>query len=124
MALPTTINALTLTAQGAATLTTGDVVNSGYTGCHIVIDITTAGGTPTLTVTLEGKDEVSGKYYTILASAALATVATTVLRVFPGAAVSSNVSANDMLPRVIRLSAVVGGSTPAVTAKIGMALIG
>lgn len=116
---------LTLTAQGAGTVLSNDQLNRAGMGIKLVIDITAITGTsPTLTVTLQGKDTASGKYYNMLASAALSAVGTTVLTLFPGAAVSANVSANDILPRNFRVQAVVGGTTPAVTATIGASLIG
>ncbi len=97
-----------------------DQVNYNARGIKLVIDITALAGTgPTLTVTLQGKDPVSGKYYTILASAALAAVATTVLTVYPGLVAAANLSANDVLPRDWRIVTAIAGTTPAVTATIG-----
>lgn len=75
----------------------------GMRGVKVVLDITTVPGVDTVTMTIQGKDPVSGKYYTILASAALVAVATTVYTVFPGAPVSANVSANDTIPDIYRL---------------------
>jgi hypothetical protein len=115
---------VTLTAQGAATVLSSDQLNRASMGIKLVIDVTAVGGTPTLVVTLQGKDTASGKYYTILASATISTVSTTVLTVFPGGPVAANVSANDILPRTFRVQAVVAGTTPSVTATIGASLIG
>lgn len=116
---------VTLAAAGAGTVLSSDQVHRVGSGIKLVVDITAITGTaPTLTVTLLGKDTASGKYYTILASAALSAVGTTVLTVFPGAAVAANVSANDILPRTWQVQAVVAGTTPAVTATIGASLIG
>ncbi len=114
---------ITLAAQGAGTVNSPDQQNVNGRGCHLVIDITIAGGTPTLTVTIQGKDPVSGKYYTILTSAALAAVATTVLRVYPNLTPSANLIVNDILPRVWRVSATVAGGTPAVTATVAASVI-
>jgi hypothetical protein len=101
-----------------------DQVNYNGRGLHLTIDITAiTGTTPTLTVTIQGKDPVSGKYYTLLASAALAAVATTVLRVYPGLAAAANLVANDALPRNWRVITVIGGTTPAVTATIAASII-
>lgn len=113
---------VTLTAAGAGTTNSADIVGIG-SGLHLVIDITVAGGTPTLTVTIQGKDTASGKYYTILQSAALAAVATTVLRVYPALTAAANLVANDILPRTWRVTALVGGVTPAVTATIGASMV-
>ncbi len=114
---------VSLSAAGAGTTNSADQTNIAGNGAKCVVDITVAGGTPTLTVTIQGKDTASGKYYTILTSAALASVSTTVLTVFPAAPVTANVSANDEIPHVWRLSAVVGGTTPAVTATAGCSVI-
>lgn len=116
--------ALITLAAASAGVASADQVNSGCRGIKLVIDITAISGTsPTLTVTLQGKDTASGKYYTLLASAALNAVATTVLEVFPGAAVTANVSANSQLPRTWRVNTAIGGSTPSVTATIGASTI-
>ena len=98
----------------------GDLRNEGGRGVHVVVDITaiTAGS---LTVTVEGKDSPSGKYYTLLASAALGSTGTTVLKVFPAATASANVAANDMVPHFWRVKWVV--ATGPVTATIGASLV-
>jgi hypothetical protein len=110
---------LTLTAQGAGTLTSPDQSGRQHDGLELVVNISAQTGTPNTTITIEGKDEVSGNYYTVLASAALAAVATTVLRVFPDSAVTANLAANAALPKVWRVKAVVAGTSPVVTATIG-----
>lgn len=114
---------ITLTAASTG-VNSADQTNNGARGIKLVIDITAiTGTTPTLTVTLQGKDAASGKYYTILASTALNAVATTVLTVFPGATASANVAANDMLPKTWRVITVIGGTGPSVTATIGASLV-
>jgi hypothetical protein len=109
---------------GAGTVNGTDQINYNGRGLKLVIDVTAISGTsPTLTVTIQGKDPTSGKYFTILASAALNATATTVLTVYPGQAVAANVSANDILPRTFRVIAVVGGTGPSVTATVAASLI-
>lgn len=114
---------ITLTAQGAGTVVSADQTNYAGRGLKLVIDITAVGGTPTCTVTLQGKDPVSGKYYTLLVSAALAAAATTVLEVYPGCIAAANLVANSTLPRTWRISAVVAGGTPSVTATMAASVI-
>lgn len=119
-------NILVASLNGAATTVVGaDIDNlSGVFG-HVVIDVTAITGTvPMLTVTVEGKDQNTGKYYTILVSAAISTVSTTVLRIFPGAVAAANVTANDFVPRTFRVTAAVAGTTPVVTGKISVNLNG
>lgn len=116
------LSALTLTAASANT-SSADIANQFATGGHVIIDITAITGTvPTLAVTVEGKDINSGKYYPILTSAMLSAVGTTVLRIFPGAIATANLSANDILPSTFRVSVAIAGTTPAVTARIGLNL--
>lgn len=107
---------LTAAATGADG---SDQLNYFGRGLKLVIDITAITGTsPTLTVTIQGKDEVSGKYYIILASAALNATGTTVLEVYPGIANASNSTQGVTLPKVWRVRSVIGGTTPAVTGTI------
>lgn len=113
-----------LAAAGVGTVNGADQSNTNARGLHLTIDITAITGTgPTLTVTIQGKDAVSGKYYTILASAALSAVGTTVLRVYPALTAAANTAANDVLPRDWRVTYTIGGTTPAVTATIAAALL-
>jgi hypothetical protein len=121
---PTNTGALIAHNAASAGVNGGDQTNTLFRGLKLVIDITAISGTsPTLTVTVQGKDPVSGKYYTILASAALAAVATTVLTVYPGAPATANVSANDVLPSTWRVISSIGGTGPSVTATIAALLV-
>lgn len=108
-----------LAATAVSDVTT-NTTNANARGVMVVIDITAiTGTTPTLTVVVQGFDPLSGKYFTLLASAALNAVATTLLTIYPGAAATANVSANLPLPKTWRISWTIAGTTPAVTATIG-----
>lgn len=113
----------TLLASAARTVATNssDQTNYNGRGLDVVIDITawTAGS---ITVTIQGKDALSGKYYTILASAALAAVGTTVLRVHPGLTAAANTVANYALPRTWRVSVAVG-TADSITYSIGASVV-
>lgn len=101
-----------------------DQNNAQGRGVVVGVNITAITGTsPTLTVTIQGKDTASGEYYTLLTSAALTAVGFTELTVYPGAAVTANVSASLPLPQTWRVSYAVGGTTPAVTATIGACVL-
>ena len=80
-----------------------DFTNLNCRGVIIVVDRTAEAGTHALVVKIQGKCETSGKYYDILASASLETVATTVLRVYPGITAAANAAASDLLPRTWRV---------------------
>lgn len=118
------VAAITALAAASAGANGSDLTNTGARGVHLIIDITAlAGTTPTLTVTIQGKDAVSGKYYDILASSALNATGTTVLRVYPGLTAAANLTANDVLPRDWRVKTAIAGTTPEVTATIAHSLI-
>lgn len=97
---------VTLLASAARTATTAtaDQSNNDYRGVHVIIDVTADPASASVVATIQGKDELSGAYYTILTSAAIAAVGTTVLRVFPGATAATNVTANDVLPSTWRVN--------------------
>lgn len=99
-------NSVTLLASAArtATVATADQRNPHHRGVVVVIDVTASSATPSVVATIQGKDEVSGKYYTILASAAITGTGTTVLRVYPGLTAASNTVANDVLPSTWRVN--------------------
>lgn len=117
--------ALITHAAAAAGVNGADQDNPAARGIRLTIDITAITGTgPSLIVTLEGKCPISGKYTTILASAALTAVGTTVLKVYPGLTAAANLVASDILPRTWRVKSAIAGTTPAVTATVAASLIG
>lgn len=122
---PTNLNLgalATLTAASAGG-NSADQVNSLNRGVTVGIDVTAITGTsPTLTVTIQGKDPVSGTYYTLLASTAISAVGFSTLVVYPGVAVTANETASLPLPGAWRISYAIGGTSPAVTATISATL--
>lgn len=80
-------------------------VPGGTHYAHVVIDVTAVTATPSVTFTVSGVDRVSGKIYTLLASAAITATGTTVLRIGPALTAAANTVANDVLPPVIRFTA-------------------
>lgn len=117
--------ALITHAAASAGVNGADQDNLSARGLKLVIDITAITGTgPSLTVTVEGKDPVSGKYYPLLVSAALTAVGTTVLTIYPGVVAAANLAANDVLPKTWRVKSAIAGTTPAVTATVAASLIG
>ena len=102
----------TLLASAARTATTAseDQTHGDYVGAHVIINVTAA-GTSTLTVTIQGKDPISGDYYTILASAGLTTTGMTVLKVHPGITAAANLSVSDILPDTWRVSCAKGDAS-------------
>lgn len=105
-----------------ATANSGDLSNGQHRGVHVVIDVTAASATPSVVFTIQGKDPLSGQYYTILASAAVTGISTTVLRVFPGALAAANTVANDQIPQSWRVLAT-HGDADSITYSIGACLL-
>jgi hypothetical protein len=105
MSLPAETISIVAFASAARTASANgnDINTSAYLGGIITIDMTVVPGVDTVTFTFQGKDPLSGKYYTILASTAIVAVSTTVLRVYPGLPAAANLVANDILPVTSRI---------------------
>ncbi len=102
--------------------TGADQTNLTARGLHVIIDATAITATPSVTFTIQGKDPTSGKYYTILASAAITGVSTTVLRVYPGLTAAANTTANDVLPLTWRLITT-AGDADSLTYSVGVNML-
>ena len=109
-------------AARTATVNSPDITNWVGKGAHVVIDVTADPSTASVTFTIQGKDETSGVYYTILASAAIAAVGTTVLKVYPGLTAATNTVANDILPKTWRVRAV-AADAESLTYSVGASVI-
>lgn len=109
-------------AARTASVNSADFANEERHGLHLIIDVTADPASASITVTIEGKDAVSGKYYDILVSPAIIAVGTTVLKVYPGIAVSANAAANDVLPPTWRVKVVVV-DTDSLTYSVGANLV-
>lgn len=104
------------------TVLVADQKNNDYRGLNLLFDITDTAGTASVTLTIQGKDAVSGKYYTILAGAAKTAPGSTLMTVYPGCIAAANTVANLPLPKVWRawLNVPSGDS---VKATVGASLI-
>jgi hypothetical protein len=109
-------------AARTATLQSSDITNYNAKGLHLVIDVTAIAATPSVVFTIQGKDALSGKYYTILASAAITGTGTTVLKVYPGLTGVANSKADDLLPRVWRVDAT-HADADSITYSVGASVI-
>jgi len=90
-------------ARTAATTST-DQRNRGHKGVRVHIKTTADPASASNTYTIQGKDGITGDYYTLLASAAVTGVGETYLTVYPNIAVTANVSASNGLPTIWRLN--------------------
>lgn len=100
------------TATTAAAVT---VYNERY--LEVIINVTVP-GTGSVTVNINGSDPASGAAYLLLASAAVTTAGTVVLRIGPGLPDVANASANRALPRTLQIQ-VVHNNANAITYSVG-----
>ncbi len=99
-----------------------DIQNTYWRGANVVVNLSTY-TSGTFSPTIQGKDPVSGVYYTILAGTGIATSVGSpfVMKVYPGLVATPNV-ANDVLPRVWRFS-MLGTSTPSAAYSVSCSLL-
>jgi hypothetical protein len=116
--------ALASASRGVATVNT-DIVNYNGKGIRVWQDLTVLGASSVCTFSVQEKDPVSGKFLTILASAAtgagINATGTAKLTVYPGLTAAANVTASDVLPVNIRIVSTV--ATAASTFSIGYSII-
>lgn len=109
-------------AARTTTQTQPDQTNfSNARGIKVLLDMTVV-GTGSVTLTIQGKDLASGKYYTLLAGAAVTTNTTNVYTVYPGISATANVSANDVLPHTWR-ALVTANNANSATYSLGASLL-
>ena len=89
-----------------------DLANPYGRGVKVIVNVT-AIGTGSITVSIQAKDPGSGAYVTLLSSAAIIANGVVVLTVYPGLAVTLNVSANDILSKTWRVAVVANNANPA-----------
>ena len=115
---------LTLLASTARTATTVSPDQINYNGKSIIVvfDITAVPTIETVTLTIQGKDALSGKYFTILAGAAQVAVTTVTMRVGLGLTAAANLDANGIIPRTFRVN-VVHSAAGSFTYSVGASLV-
>jgi hypothetical protein len=116
----------TLIPAVAATTTqqSADYYAQNFKGITVVLDVTSI-GTASLTVSIQGKDSVTGKYFTLLASSAITANGTTAHIVYPGITPATGANANTavstILPAAFRVVVTAGNGNPA-TYTVGAVL--
>lgn len=97
----------------------GDIENFGFDNFAFFVNISATAGGGTATLTIEAKDPLSGSYFPVLVSAALAATGQTLLQVGNDIIAAANLAANAMLPQFYRVSWVIGGGG-SVTFSVGI----
>ena len=105
-----------------ATVSSADLANTYGKGVHVIIDVTASADTPSVVAKIEGKDPASGKYYTILESAAITGTSTTVLRVHPDLAAVANLTISDLIPSVFRVT-MTHADADSITYSVGYSIV-
>jgi hypothetical protein len=109
-------------ASRTTTQTLADINTGGAKFLNVVLDMTTV-GTGSVTLTINGKDMASGKYYLILAGAAVTTNSTNRYKVGPNITAVANSVALDYLPETIQL-VVTANNANAATYSLGYSVTG
>jgi hypothetical protein len=99
------------------TQTSPDFQNPGCRGVKVILT-TTVIGTGSITLTIQGKDKVSGTYYTLLAGVAVVTNTQNIYTVYPSGTAAANVYALDVLPYTWRIL-VTANNANAATYTVG-----
>ncbi|RJQ25438.1 MAG: hypothetical protein C4589_11245 [Peptococcaceae bacterium] len=122
--LPATNQEGTALASAArtATISSVDLANNHKNGVHVILDVTAITTAPSITLKIEGKCPVSGKYYTILEGAAVTAVSTNIYKVFPAATAAANSVANDIIPKTWRIT-VTHANADSITYSVGYFLM-
>jgi hypothetical protein len=98
--LPQLLESIGFTKVGeTATFTSPNFVNKGCAGVVVTL-VTTAIGTGSITLTINGYDRASNTSYLLLSGAAVVSNTTNRYTVAPNIPVVANVSARDVLPEL------------------------
>jgi hypothetical protein len=107
-------------AAQTTTQTSPDITCNYARTIDVILDCTVnAGSAGSVTVTINGKDPTSGKYYQLLAGAAVTSVSTNVYRVGVGLTASANAVANYGVPKTIQIVVTANNANP-VTYSVGL----
>ncbi len=85
-------------AARTATTQTADQRNARHRGVRVHINTTVDPAAASVVFTVQGKDNLTGDYYTLLASAAVTAVGDTYLHIYPGIAAAANTAVSAVLP--------------------------
>lgn len=97
---------LLASAARTATVASADQTNYNARGVRVFINVTATSATPSITITIQEKDPISGNYIDKLVSAAITTTGQkTTLVMYPGVTAAANVAISEPLGRTWRINA-------------------
>jgi len=109
-------------AARTASINSADFTNHNAKGVHIIINVSAIAATPSIVVTIQGKDPVSGNYYDLLVGTAITATGINVIKVYPGIGQIANGAASDLLPRIWRVS-IANADADSITYSVGANLV-
>lgn len=107
---------------GATTTYTGPDFSNQQARGVVVVLVTSAIGTGSVTLSIQGKEPGAGSYYTLLAGAAVVTNTTNRYTVYPGLTAAANVTVSDVLPKTWRILVTANNANPA-TYTVGACML-
>lgn len=108
-------------AAHTTTQTSSDHNNNNHRGAFFVLVVTSA-GTGSITLSVQGKDPVSGNYFTLLTGAAVTTNSTNLYTVYPGATVAANAAVSIPVPHTWRV-VVTANNANTITYSVGASML-
>lgn len=109
-------------ATRSSSVISDDLLNTNSKGGHFIIYVDDIEIDAVIIPSIEGYDDISGEYYTILTGLAINETGVYTLKVYPGISQIPNGSASDILPRIFRISVPYSG-TGNIDYSIGINLV-
>lgn len=108
-------------AARTTTQTSADQTNFNHTKLVVILDMTVV-GTGSVTLTINGKDPASAKYYNLLTGAAVTTNVTNVYTLALGVTAVANTTVNAFIPRIFQI-VVTANNANTATYSVGYSLV-
>jgi len=112
---------LLTSAVRTTTQTSADLSNKGALGIVVTLDVTNV-NTSSIVLTIQRKDQASGKYVTILTGAAVTAISTNTYKVYPGLTAAANLTVSDLIGDTFKIVVTVGNANN-TTYTLGYTLI-
>lgn len=107
------------TRARTATPTSYSLYSRGARGLTVYVSATAVTSTPSVVVTIDGYDPVSQTWFNLLTSAAIATISTTKMVVYPGVLAVTNLAVSTVVPDTIRV-VMTHGNTNSITYSVDL----
>lgn len=106
-------------AARTASLNSSEFTLYGATGVIFVVDVTAVSLTPSVSITLQCYDSLSGKWFNIITATAITTTGTYKIMAFPNATAAAGSVASTVVARQCRLNCI-HSDTDSITYSIGV----